>query len=118
LSDEVVAWLSVWSDVHMICIWCSWCQCHPIICCFIKIKIGLVFLVPAYPGYCGKEAIKWVLFVCLSVSVCLSLTDVNSCSFYLNINIAGLQNHPGKIDCDPGKIMEFCWSKQNRTCLW
>jgi len=24
----------------MICIWSSWCHCHPIISCFIKIQIG------------------------------------------------------------------------------
>jgi len=23
--------------VQMICIWSSWCHCHPIISCFIKI---------------------------------------------------------------------------------
>jgi len=58
LNDEVLAWLSVWSKVKMICIWPSWCHCHTIISCFIKIQIGLIFLVPAYPGCPGKEAIK------------------------------------------------------------
>jgi len=60
LIDEVLAWLSVWSEVQMICIWSSWCHCQPIISCFIKIHIGLTFMVPAYPGCPGKEAIKWV----------------------------------------------------------
>jgi len=32
--------------------------------CFIKIQIGLTFLVPAYPGHPGKKAIK-------RVSLCL-----------------------------------------------
>ena len=31
LSDEVLAWLFLWSMVQMICIWSSWCHCHPII---------------------------------------------------------------------------------------
>ena len=31
LSDDVFAWLSVWSEVQITCIWSSWCQCHPII---------------------------------------------------------------------------------------
>jgi len=44
---EVLAWLSVWSEVQMICIWSSWCHCHPIISCFIKIQTVLTFLVPA-----------------------------------------------------------------------
>jgi len=52
LSDEVLAWLSVWSEVQMIF------RCHLIISCFIKIQIGLAFLVPAYPGCRGKEAVK------------------------------------------------------------
>ena len=44
----------------MICMWSSWCRCHPIISCFVKIKISLAFLVPAYPGCPGKEAVKRV----------------------------------------------------------
>ena len=38
LSDEVLAWLSVWSEVQMICIWSSWWHCHPVISCFMKIQ--------------------------------------------------------------------------------
>ena len=47
-------------EVQMICIWSSCCHCYPIISCFIKIQTQLIFLVPAYLGYPGKEAIKWV----------------------------------------------------------
>ena len=53
----------------MICMWSSWCHCHPIIFCIIKIQIGLTFLVAAYPGCPGKEVIKWV-------SVCLCADQV------------------------------------------
>jgi len=60
MSDEMLALLSVWSEVQMICIWSSWCHCHLIISCFIKIHIGLLCLVPAYPGCPGKEAVKQV----------------------------------------------------------
>jgi len=71
LSGEELAWLSVWSEMQMICIWSSWCYCHPISSCFIKILIGLTFLVLDYPGCPGKEAVKHgCLYVCLSV--CLS----------------------------------------------
>jgi len=38
----------------------------PIICGFFKIQIGLTFVVPAYSGSPGKEAVKWVS-ICLSV---------------------------------------------------
>ena len=37
----------------------------PIISCFVKIEIGVTFLVPAYPGCPGKEAVK-------RVSVCIA----------------------------------------------
>ena len=40
----------------------SWCHCHPIISCFIKVQNGLTFLVPAYPGCPGKEAVKRVSY--------------------------------------------------------
>jgi len=29
--------------------------------CSSKIQIGFTFLVPAYPGCLGKEAVKWLL---------------------------------------------------------
>jgi len=40
---EVLAWLSAWSEVQMICIWSSWCHHHPIISCTSKIQNGLPF---------------------------------------------------------------------------
>ena len=55
LSDVLLTWLSVWSEVRMICVRSSWCHCHHIISCYIEIQIGVTFLVPAYPG---------CLFVC------------------------------------------------------
>jgi len=55
LSDEVLARLSVWSKVQMICIRSSWCHWHPVISCFIKIQNDLTFLVLAYPGCAGKR---------------------------------------------------------------
>jgi len=58
LNYEVLAWLSVCSKVQMICIWSSLCHCQPIISFFIKIQIGLTFLVPAYPGCHGKRDSK------------------------------------------------------------
>jgi len=47
--------------------WSSWCHCHPIISCFIEIHIGLTFLVPAYPGCPGKQAVKQVSVVVVKV---------------------------------------------------
>jgi len=33
--------------------------------CSSKIQIGFTFLVPAYPGCPGKEAVKWLLLLIL-----------------------------------------------------
>jgi len=58
-SGGVLAWLSVWergADLHMV-------QLMPLpltISCSSKIQIGFTYLVPAYPGYPGKEAVKWL----------------------------------------------------------
>ena len=41
LSGVVLAWLSVWSEVQMICIWSSWCHYHPIISCSSRNQNGL-----------------------------------------------------------------------------
>jgi len=43
LSGELLAWLSVWSNMQLICIWSSWCHCHLIISCSSKIQNGLPF---------------------------------------------------------------------------
>jgi len=53
-----MVWLSVRSEVQMICTWSSWCHCHPIISCSGKIQNSLPFWLPAYPGYPGKKAVK------------------------------------------------------------
>ena len=34
-----------------------------IVSCSSKIQIGFTFLVPAYPGFPGKEAVKWLLLL-------------------------------------------------------
>jgi len=60
LSDELLVRLFVCSEVQMIYTWSSWCHCHPIISCLVKLWNGLTFLVPAYPGCPEKDAIKWV----------------------------------------------------------
>jgi len=44
MSDEVMEWLSVCSEMQIICIWSSWCYCHPIISCLIQIQIGVPLL--------------------------------------------------------------------------
>jgi len=47
-SDEVLEWLSVWSEVQMTCIWCSWCHRHPIISASENPE-WFILRVPVYP---------------------------------------------------------------------
>ena len=62
LSDEVLASLSVWSEVLMICIWSSWCPCHPIISCFTTNQIGL-------SSGASLHGLSWKKGVWLSVTI-------------------------------------------------
>ena len=60
----------------MICMWSSWCQCHPIISCFLKIQNGLPF---------------W----CQLTQVVLEKRPLNRCSRYrLNTCLENLQKSP------------------------
>jgi len=49
--------------------------CYVIISCFIKMQIGLTFLVPAYQRYAGKAAVKRVGVSLYSVKKCVSSTS-------------------------------------------
>jgi len=42
LSGGVLAWLSVWSEVHT-CIWPSWCHCHSLSLASVKSRLVLTF---------------------------------------------------------------------------
>ena len=44
------------------------CRLLTVSCCS-KIQIGFTFLVPAYPGCPGKEAVKWLLLLLLLLSI-------------------------------------------------
>jgi len=39
----VLAWLSVWNEVQMICIWFSWCHCHPSSLVLLKSRMVYLF---------------------------------------------------------------------------
>ena len=54
--NDVVICLERGADLHMV-------QLMPLpltVSCTSKIQIGFAFLVPAYPGCPGKEAVKWL----------------------------------------------------------
>ena len=51
---------------------------NPIISCLVRIQTGFTFLVLAYPGCHGKEAVTWVLVCfCLSHAVFIRHKNVN-----------------------------------------
>jgi len=60
LSGEVLAWLSVWSEVQT-CICSSWCHCHSLSLASVKSRLVLPFWYrPAHLGSPGKMAVKRV----------------------------------------------------------
>jgi len=66
LSDEVLAWLSAWSEVQMICMWFSHTTATTSSLAPVKSRMVFTFLVnleSAYPCCPGKEAVKWVFFL-------------------------------------------------------
>jgi len=75
LHDLLSRQYLICSEMQMICIWSSWCHGHPIIACFIKIQNSLTFLVLAFPGCPGKEAVKWVCLFHPKCSI-LYITDL------------------------------------------
>ena len=83
LSDEVLAWLSVWSEVQVICISSSWCHCHSIISCFIKIQIGLTFLCQFMQVFLKK----WPLNGCL----CLQCLMPWKMQYYTELLVVPIQ---------------------------
>ena len=70
LSDEVLALLSVWSEVQMTWIWSNWCHCHLVISLLIKSRI----VCPSGTGQpicSGKKAAKQVLLLLIPCNECL-----------------------------------------------
>ena len=69
LSDEVLAWLYVWREVQMTCIWSSWCHCHPIISASVRSRM----VYPASTGLFGLFQTKGRKTVIVLVVVVLSV---------------------------------------------
>ena len=69
LSGEVLAWLSVWSEVQT-------CICPAdATATHCTIQIGFTFLVPAHPGSPGKRAVKRVCVCVVFSMTCLQCFD-------------------------------------------
>ena len=66
LSGEVLAWLSVWSEVQT-CIWPSWCHCHSLSLASVKSRLVLPF------WYRLTRVVPDKL-MCVCVCLCVSFT--------------------------------------------
>jgi len=53
--------------------------------CSSKIQIGFTFLVPAYPGCPGKEAVKWLLLLLCVLSQITAKTS----NYYHTVQLIG-----------------------------
>jgi len=58
--------------------------------CSSKIQIGFSFLVPAYPGCPGKEAVKWLLLLLLADEnyICTALLKTVKVRIQLVVQLA------------------------------
>ena len=66
LSGEVLAWLSVWSEVQT-CICSSWCHCHSLSLASVKSRLVL----PFWYRLTWVVPEKWPLNGCVCVCVCV-----------------------------------------------
>jgi len=76
-NAEVLVWLSVWSEVQIVCIWSSWCHCHPQTPSSLALfKCRLVFTARRYANA------VYAIAVCLSV---LSVWKVDVVPKWINL---------------------------------
>jgi len=77
-SAGVLAWLSVWSEVHN-CIWPSWCHCHSLSLASVKSRLVL----PFWYQLTRVVLVKGPLNVCVCVRACVrakgSVCSLMSC---------------------------------------
>jgi len=71
----MLAWSSVWSEVHLICIWSSGIHCHHGICCFIKIQVVLSSIVPVCRVVLVRRPLKGCLCYMSSTVFLYSVTQ-------------------------------------------
>jgi len=64
LSGEVLAWLSVWSEVQT-CIWHSWCHCHSLSLASVKSRLVLPFWYRLTRVVPDKGPFNGCMYVCM-----------------------------------------------------
>ena len=71
MSMAYGAILTLHSCPLLICIWSSWCHCHPIISCFSKIQNGLPFWCRLTQVVLEKRPLNKRVCLCVCVRVCV-----------------------------------------------
>ena len=66
LSSEVLAWLSVWSEMQT-CIWPSWWHCHSLSLASVKSRLVLPFWYRLTRVVPEKGPLNWCVCVCRSL---------------------------------------------------
>jgi len=100
LSDGVLAWLSVWSEVQT-GIWPSWCHCHSLSLASVKSRLVLSF-------WCllTRVVVEKALLTCVCVYLCLVGCKTLTCSLS--------QDHSGSSVL---QIMNLLVSVAFRECM-
>ena len=70
LSGEVLAWLSVWSEVQT-CIWPSWCHCHSLSLASVKSRLVLPFWYQLTRVVPDKGPLNGCVCMCVCVRACV-----------------------------------------------
>ena len=68
LSGGVLAWLSVWSEVHT-CIWPNWCHCHSLSLASVKSRLVLPFWYRLTWVVPEKGPLNGCMYVCILLIV-------------------------------------------------
>ena len=76
LSSEVVAWLSVWSEVQT-CIWPSGFHCHSLSLASVKSRLVLPFWFRLTRVVPDKGPLNGCVCVCVCVCCCYKLGHLN-----------------------------------------
>ena len=92
-SDELLALLSAWSEVQMICIWSSWCHRHLIVSCFIRIQNVFTFLMlnKRYDTQ-GDHSFSTMIFHDFSMTKKMNFYDLSVQHIFFQINNTRFMN--------------------------
>ena len=85
---------------EMICIWFSWCHCHPIISCFRRIQNGLSFWYWPTQVVLEKRPLNGCVCLCVSVICLEAFTCLPS---LLDCQVLGVYTFTKRVNLDDGE---------------